>query len=219
MSKCVIFDLDGTILDTITTITYYVNKTLEGEGIPPITVDECKYFAGNGARLLIERALASKGITDEAEIERILAIYKKNYDDAPLYLTEPFAGIKEMLAALRMAGLKLAVVSNKPHSASLPIVKHFFGDAFDAISGAIDGLPIKPDPTIPGRILAELDIPAERSIFVGDTYVDMETGKNLGSTKVIGVLWGFRPREELIGAGADATVSTADELYAEIVKA
>ena len=219
MSKCVIFDLDGTILDTISAITYYVNKTFADEGIEPILEEDCKYFAGNGARVLIERSLASRGITDEGEITRILAIYKNHYDDAPLYLTKPFDGIVDMLAELRRHGYKLAVVSNKPDTAAAPIVRHFFGDAFDRVSGALDGIPVKPDPTISLRVLADLGIAREDSIFVGDTYVDMETGKNLGSSKVIGVLWGFRKRDELEGAGADAVVTTAGELLDEILRA
>lgn len=219
MAKCVIFDLDGTVLDTISTITYYVNKTFIVEGIKPILEEDCKYYAGNGAEKLIERALASRGITDGDTISRVLGIYKKNYDDEPLYLTKPFDGIKEMLADLRREGYKLAVVSNKPHSASCPVVKHFFGDAFDAITGALDGVPVKPDPTLPLRVLESLGIDKSESIFVGDTYVDMETGNNLGSKKVIGVLWGFRKRDELVGAGANAIVSTAEELFREITNA
>lgn len=219
MSKCVIFDLDGTVLDTISTITYYVNKVFIEEGIEPVLEEDCKYYAGNGALKLIERSLASRGITDEPTVERILAVYKRYYDDEPLYLTKPFEGIKEMLASLRSCGYKLAVVSNKPHTASYPIVRHFFGDAFDAITGAVDGVPVKPDPTLPLRVLESLGIDKSDSIFVGDTYVDMETGKNLGSKKIIGVLWGFRKREELEGAGANAVVSTAEELFREIVNA
>lgn len=219
MSKCVIFDLDGTILDTISAITYFVNKTFIAEGIEPIGEDDCKYYAGNGARKLIERSLASRGITDEESIARILEIYKASYDADPLYLTKPFDGIPELLRDLRAAGYKLAVVSNKPHTASYPIVKHFFGDAFDGVSGALDGVPIKPDPTLPQRVLSEFGVECGDSIFVGDTYVDMETGRNLGSSKVIGVLWGFRKREELEGAGADAVVSTAYELFREITNA
>ena len=213
------FDLDGTVLDTISTITYYVNKVFIEEGIEPILEEDCKYYAGNGARKLIERALASRGITDTPAVDRILEIYKRYYDEAPLYLTKPFPGIKEMLAELRRDGYKLAVVSNKPHTASYPIVRHFFGDAFDAITGALDGVPVKPDPTLPLQVLDTLGVDRAESIFVGDTYVDMETGKNIGSAKVVGVLWGFRKREELVGAGADAVVSTADELFREITNA
>ena len=217
MSRCVIFDLDGTILDTIEAITYFVNVTFREIGLEPILVDDCKYYAGNGARVLIERALLSRGISDEARVSEVLAIYKKHYDDDPLYLTRPFDGIPEMLAKLRREGYKLAVVSNKPDSAANPIVKHFFGDAFDAVTGAVDGYLCKPDPALSLKVLDELGVLREDSIFVGDTYVDMETGKNLGSEKVIGVLWGFRDREELVGSGADAVASTADELYEAIV--
>lgn len=219
MAKCVIFDLDGTVLDTISTITYYVNKVFLEEGLEPILEEDCKYYAGNGAAKLIERSLASRGITDEPTNRRILDIYMRYYEGAPLYLTKPFAGIEEMLADLRCRGYKLAVVSNKPHAATCTVVRHFFGDAFDEITGALDGVPVKPDPTLPSRVLDSLGIDKGESIFVGDTYVDIETGKNLGSKKVIGVLWGFRKREELEGAGANAVVTTADELFCEITNA
>ncbi len=213
MVKCCIFDLDGTVLDTITTITYYVNKTLESEGIPPITEDECKYFAGNGARLLIERALGSKGITEESEVVRILDIYKRMYDAEPLYLTKPFDGILDLLKRLKSEGWRLGIVSNKPHTAALPVARHFFGDSVDVVSGALDGVAIKPAPDLPLKVLGELGGVPESCAFVGDTYVDMETGRNMGAARCVGVLWGFRRREELVAAGADATAETMDELY------
>ena len=216
MIKCCIFDLDGTILDTITTITYYVNVTLEKNGIPPITEDECKYFAGNGARLLIERSLNSKGIYDEGEISRILAEYVLAYDEAPLHLTAPFRGITEMLSELKASGLKLAVLSNKPDTAVKSIIEHFFPNVFDDAAGGMDGVPLKPDPTAARNILARLAISESETAWVGDTSTDIETGKNLGAAISIGVLWGFRKRDELEAAGADAIVSDPSEITSEV---
>lgn len=218
MAKSVVFDLDGTILDTITTITYYVNKTLELEGLPHITEDECKYYAGNGAYKLIERTLHSKGITDEREVLRVLAIYKQFYDAEPLYLTSAFPFMKQTLLKLKADGYLLGVASNKPDSAAAPAVRHFFGDIFDAVSGALDGVACKPDPALVNIVLGRLGSSPEECIYVGDTSVDMETGINLGAKKKIGCLWGFRTKEELISSGADAVVSTMDELYLEITK-
>lgn len=212
MIKCCIFDLDGTILDTITTITHYVNVTLEKNGIAPITIDECKYFAGNGARKLIERSLNSKGITDAETIEKVLGEYVPAYDEEPLYLTKAFDGISEMLATLKAKGLKLAVLSNKPDTAVKSIVEHFFAGIFDDAAGGMDGVPLKPDPTAARGILERLGISESETAWIGDTSTDIQTGKNLGAVLSIGVLWGFRLRDELADAGADLIVSHPDEI-------
>ena len=212
MIKCCIFDLDGTILDTITTITYYVNVILEKHGVAPITVDECKYFAGNGAYKLIERSLNSKGIYDKERIESILAEYVKAYDEAPLYLTGAFEGISDMLRELKARGIKLAVLSNKPDTAVKSIVEHFFPGIFDEAAGGMDGVPLKPDPTAAQGILKRLGISESETAWVGDTSTDIETGKNLKAALSIGVLWGFRKQDELEGAGADLIVSHPSEI-------
>ena len=211
--KYCIFDLDGTILDTITTITYYVNRTLLGEGLPPITEDEGKVFAGNGAYKLIERTLGKYGITDRGEVTRVLNIYKDMYDSAPLYLTDVFDGVGGALMRLKSEGHKLGVVSNKPHTAALPVVNHFFPGVFDAVSGALDGVPVKPAPDLPLRVLADMGGCVSECAFIGDTYVDMETGVNMGAALKVGVLWGFRSEKELLSSGADITVATAEALY------
>ena len=218
MIKCCIFDLDGTILDTITTITYYVNLILEKNGIEPITEDECKYFAGNGARLLIERSLNSKGIYDEERIARILREYVDAYDLEPLYLTEPFEGISELLFSLKSHGIKLAVLSNKPDTAVKSIIEHFFGDIFDDAAGGKDGVPLKPDPTAARGILERLGLSECETAWIGDTSTDIETGKNLGAALSFGVLWGFRKRDELERAGADRIVSHPSEILSEVMK-
>lgn len=212
MVKYCIFDLDGTILDTITTITYYVNKTLDVEGLAHITEADAKVFAGNGAYMLIKRTLAHHGITDESEVLRVLDIYKSLYDAAPLYLTEVFSGMREALAELKAAGCRLGVVSNKQNAATVPTVEHFFPGIFDAVSGALDGVPVKPAPDLPRRILDEMGGIPEECAFVGDTYVDMETGSNLGVRRRVGVLWGFRSREELVSAGADIVIDRVEAL-------
>ena len=212
MIKCCIFDLDGTVLDTITTITYYVNLIHLKYGIEPITIDECKYFAGNGAYKLIERSLNSKGIFDKERIESILDEYVKAYDEAPLYLTAAFDGISDMLSELKSRGIKLAVLSNKPDTAVKSIVEHFFPGIFDEAAGGMDGVPLKPDPTAAQGILKRLNISESETAWVGDTSTDIETGKNLKAAMSIGVLWGFRKRDELERAGADLIVTHPDEI-------
>ena len=217
MIKCCIFDLDGTVLDTITTITHFVNVTLEKHGIEKITIDECKYFAGNGAKLLIERSLASKGITDPAVAAKLLPEYNAAYDAKSYYLTKVFDGVDKLLSDLKANGIKIAVLSNKPDSTVRPIIEYFFKDVFDVALGGQDGIPLKPDPAVPKMILSRLGISENETAWIGDTSVDVETGKNLGARLNVGVLWGFRKKEELVGAGADIVVERADEILSAVL--
>ena len=212
MIKCCIFDLDGTILDTIGTITHFVNGAVTPYGVKPITIDECKYFAGNGARKLITRTLESRGVFDTALTEKILGEYNAAYDADPLYLTGVFDGISEALAALKARGVRLAVLSNKPDPTVKQVVEGFFPGIFDEALGGREGVPLKPDPSAALDILRELGFTPDECAWVGDTSTDIETGKNLKAKISVGVLWGFRQREELVSAGADAVVSTAAEL-------
>jgi phosphoglycolate phosphatase len=216
MIKCCIFDLDGTVLDTISTITYFVSETFSKHAISAITEDACKYFAGDGARNLIKRALASKGIEDSLLVDSILAEYIDAYDKNPLHLTRVFTGIEDMLLELKSRGIKLALLSNKPDEAVKNIVSHFFEGIFDEASGAKESVPLKPDPTSAKDILRRLGISESETAFVGDTSTDIKTAKNLGCALSIGVLWGFRERLELCEAGADVTVSSPDGILWEV---
>ncbi len=216
MIKCCIFDLDGTLLDTINSIAYFVNKTFQNHGIDSVTPAECNYFAGNGAKTLIKRALESKGRFDEASFPEILTEYKAAYDASPTYLTEAFPGIKELLLSLKEKGVRLAVLSNKPDFATKSIVKHFFGDVFDVVLGGVDGVPLKPNPKAALDIISAFSVKPEETAFIGDTSTDIETGKNMGAKKSIGVLWGFRPESELRESGADVVVSSAEQILSEV---
>lgn len=217
MIKCCIFDLDGTLLDTLTTITYYVNKVFSRHGIDTITDTECKYFVGSGAEKLIRRALGSKGITDEEKITELLSEYVREYDEKPLYLTSAFSGIEELLYSLKEKGIKLTVLSNKPDSAVKSIVASFFPNIFDAVYGQIKGVPMKPDPTAANRIISDMGVMNSETAFIGDTEVDVKTGRNLNVGLNIGVLWGFRGIDELKDAGADVTVSSAREILSAVI--
>ena len=218
MIKCCIFDLDGTILDTIKSIAYFVNYAHEHFSVPKITVDECKYFAGNGARTLINRSTSSRGVTDPNFVKEIYEYYVSAYDNVdPYYLTEPFAGMHEVLCELKNMGIKLAVVSNKPDQTTKTVVEHFYGDLFDVVEGGRDGIPLKPDPTLPNLVMEKLGVSCEETAFVGDTSTDIETGINIGAKVKIGCLWGFRKRDELEGAHADVIVSETKEIL-EVIK-
>ena len=200
MIKCCIFDLDGTILNTITTITHFVNKTLQKFGYPNITEDQCKYFVGNGARLLLTRTLAHFGVTDEKTVDTVLDAYDRDYKSDPYYLTAKYDGIDELLSGLHRAGISLAVVSNKQDRIAKDAVAHFFPDTFDLVVGGKEGVPLKPAPDAPLSVLSALGFAPEECAFVGDTAVDVQTGKNMNAARVIGVSWGFRKREELSDA-------------------
>ena len=213
MIKCCIFDLDGTVLDTIATITHFVNVTLQKHGFSEITEDECKVFVGNGARVLIKRTLASKNVFDDSAVETILADYDRAYNSDPLYLTDAFSGIREVLAKLRADGIKLALLSNKQHSITKSVSERFFPGLFDVVYGGRDGFPLKPDATVAKSILEELGVSADETAWVGDTSTDIETSKNLGAALAIGVLWGFRKKEELVSSGADVIVSEPCDIY------
>lgn len=217
MIKCCIFDLDGTVLDTVSTITYFVNQTLSKHGISAITEDACKYFAGDGARNLIKRSLSSKGIEDSWRVDSILSEYIDAYDKNPLHLTRVFTGIEAMLLELKSRGIRLVLLSNKPDEAVKNIVSHFFEGIFDEAVGAKERVPLKPDPASAKDILKRLGISERETAFVGDTSTDIKTAKNLGCALSIGVLWGFRELEELLGAGADVTVKSPDEILWEVL--
>ena len=217
MIKACVFDMDGTVLDTITTITYYVNITLDKFGIRRISEDECKIFVGNGAKKLIERTLASRGI-DESLVPEVLDSYNAAYDEDPNYLTAPFAGIPDLLSALKARGIKVGIVSNKPDFLTRPLSDRFFGSLVDLAVGGKDGVPLKPAPDAVFDILSKFSVSADECLYVGDTGVDMQTGNNLGARLTVGVLWGFRKREELVENGADVIVSAPSEILDEVLK-
>lgn len=201
MLKAVIFDLDGTILNTIDDLADSANRVLAAHGYPLHPTEQYKTFVGNGIPKLIERMLPPDASPEE--FEHTLAEFQRCYDLHKEDKTAPYAGIPEMLAALKAHGLKLCVLSNKQHDLSVKIVTHYFGsDTFDIIQGKADAFPAKPDPTSCNALIARLGIAKSDILYVGDSNVDMQTGANAGLTKC-GVSWGFRSVEELTGAGAD----------------
>ncbi len=210
--KAIIFDLDGTLLDTLETLSYYGNTTLEKFGIAPYEKDAYRYMIGNGAKILIRRMLAGRDCETEELFEKAYNAYITAYNSDTLFKTEIYPGIEALLAALREKGMQIAVLSNKPHEATVPILKSFFGEeTFTVMRGAMEGVPIKPDPTAALEIAKILGAEPAECLYVGDTAVDMETGKRAGFY-TIGVLWGFRDREELTAGGADRIVENPAEI-------
>ena len=207
MIKACIFDLDGTLTNTLPTISYYGNCALKKNGFLTFDEERYKYFIGNGAKTLVARMLAAQDKMSEENLSRVFEDYSRAYDAAPLYKTAVYDGILPLLACLPRMGIKTAVLSNKPDFATRSVVEHFFPDSFDIVHGAREGIALKPSPKGALALMEELGIgdPSE-IVYVGDTSVDMDTGKAAGFFTV-GVLWGFRTEEELRAHGADAIVS------------
>ncbi len=213
MIKCCIFDLDGTLLSTLETIRYYVNRTLTKYGYTPITEDECRSFVGAGARVLMTKAFNSRGDLPKEDFERALSEYMADYDSDPYYLTEKYEGIDELINELKSRGIKLAVLSNKPDFATKSAVRHFFDDSFSVVYGGREGIALKPSPEGCLEILSELSSLPSECAYIGDSDVDVITGKNMKAALNVSVSWGFRTKEELEAAGAEHIISSVDEIY------
>lgn len=210
--KACIFDLDGTLTNTLESMTYSVNLTLEEMGLSKITKDQCRLFVGNGARVLIEKSLKAAGDTDASRIEEGMEIYGRIFDRNCTYHVTPYEGIPEMLKALKDKGIHLAVLSNKPDRQTVKVVKAIFGEElFDYAQGQKEGIRRKPEPDGVWYLMEQMHVSKEECLYIGDSEVDAATGRNTG-LKTIGVLWGFRDRKTLETAGADDLIDRPDEL-------
>ena len=209
--SCVIFDLDGTLLDTLEDLAEATNWVCEQHGWPVHPVEAYKRFVGNGAGKLLERVTPPLVELTDALRARLMAEFSERYTAHSANKTRAYDGMPEALAYLRAAGVKMAVLTNKPHAAAAPIVERYYPGVFAAVQGAVPGVPLKPDPAPVYRLLERLDAAPEQTLFVGDSDVDIRTGKNAG-LKSCGVLWGFRTRAELEAAGADFIAARPEEL-------
>ena len=215
--KYVLFDLDGTLLNTLPTIAYYANEALKAEGLGEIPTDTYRYYVGNGADTLIWRALRHFGKdSDHALFERVFQRYNQMYNSAPLYLTTPYDGIMDMLDALEQAGLICAVLSNKPHLAVIRVVEHYFGSRFALVQGATSDIPLKPDPYGVLAMTTKLGGTKDETVYVGDTSVDIDTANNASMTSV-GVAWGFRDEAELAAHGATHIIRHPSEMLSKLM--
>ena len=205
----IIFDLDGTLLNTIDDLADAGNHVCAAHGWPVHTVDAYKRMVGNGIPNLVSRF--TPDWLGEDELAGALAEFSAYYNDHKADKTAPYPGIPELLAALKGAGIHMAVLSNKAHALAGPVVEHYFPGVFEYVQGALPDAPLKPDPTLLHAMMKEIGAKPETTLFVGDSDVDVHTGKNGGLT-VVGVLWGFRDRPELEGAGADYVIERPGQL-------
>ena len=217
MYRLCIFDLDGTLINSLGDLADSVNEALRAEGLPEHEEAAYRYFVGNGARKLIERALPAELREDKALFDRVYRTYDEAYHRLCLNKTRPYDGIPGLLDKLRAAGIRTAVLSNKPDPFTQHIAGHFFGAQMDLILGQREGIAKKPAPDGVFEILRRLDVLPEESLFIGDTNVDVETARNAG-LRCLGVCWGFRGREELEEAGADFLAEHAGEALQQILQ-
>lgn len=211
MIKCVIFDLDGTLVDTIDDLGNACNYLLKKQGIEPEwTKDDYKRFVGNGAKLLVSRAFKEK--LSEEELDRQYKLFKVKYNEIKLDNAYAYDGMISVVSKLKNRGYKLAVCTNKPNEAAVDMVECVYGkNTFDYIMGAIDSVAKKPASDMPAKILQALNVSADECVWIGDSNVDIESAENIGC-KSIAVTWGFRPIDELRKAHPDAILNNPKEI-------
>jgi phosphoglycolate phosphatase len=209
--QAVLFDLDGTLLDTLTDIGDAANVALQRCGFPTRDLDEYRFFVGDGVRTLFQRALPQESVSD-ASVMQCVGEFRRQYAEGWNVRTRPYAGVPELLDELSRRRIRLSVLSNKPDDFTNRCVQHYLSQwRFEIVRGQRDGVPLKPDPMAANEIADSMQVPTEQFLFLGDTSIDMLTAMRAGMYPV-GALWGFRPREELETAGAQHLIERPQEL-------
>ncbi len=212
MIKTVLFDLDGTLLNTIDDLADAANWVCTQNGWPTFSVDTYKRFVGNGIPKLVERFSPIEFRSAE-QLSATLSQFTARYDAHKEDKTAPYPGILQLLDDLQSSGIQCAVFSNKADDLCKTIIAHYFGaHHFDAVRGSLPGVPTKPDPAGLYALMRQIDADRAHTLFVGDSDVDILTGHNAG-LPAIGVLWGFRGQAELSTAGADAIAAAPNDIY------
>lgn len=204
-----VFDLDGTLLDTLGDLAASTNYALAAHGMPTRTVEEVRMFVGNGVKKLMERAVPD-GL-DNPRFEETYRCFREHYMEHNLDTTAPYPHVVEMLAALKSRGKQLAVVSNKFYAATQELCAHFFGAYIDVAIGERETIRKKPAPDTVLEALRQLGATREGAVYIGDSDVDIETARNCG-IPCVSVLWGFRDRDFLLRHGAETLVSSPLDL-------
>ena len=206
-----IFDLDGTLLDTLEDLAAAVNYALRSFGMPEHSRDDIRRFVGNGVRMLMTRAVPNG--EQNPQFEEVFSTFRMYYMQHSLDTTHPYDGVPEMLAALKQRGCRLAVVSNKFNKATKELCRHFFADTIEVAVGEheAEGIHKKPAPDTVIEALSQLDVGRENAVYVGDSDVDLETAHN-ACLPCISVLWGFRDKEFLLAHGAKTFINHPNEL-------
>lgn len=210
--KAAIFDLDGTLADTVKSIAVSCNKVLTACGLRERPVEEYNYYAGDGVNELIKRALHAAGDKECIHYDKALALYKVIFEEYCTYQVKAYDNMKETLEYMKDKGIRIAVLTNKPHDRGITVVESLYGKGFfDDILGQQEGIPRKPDPKGALILASRFNVKPSECIYVGDTNVDMQTGNGAGMCTV-GVLWGFRGRKELEENHAQIIIGRPEEL-------
>lgn len=210
MKPCLIFDLDGTLVDSLPGIAASLNRSLGMHGLPGHSNATVCSFVGNGVKILVQRAVPSG--TDPALIDSLVSLFKKDYDQSWKSGTKPYPGIVNLLSDLQRAGYSMAVLSNKTHDFTVDMVAGLFPNIhFGKVLGQREGIPQKPHPSGAFHIAEALGYRPETCVFIGDSTVDLETARN-ADMPAIAVLWGYHDRAKLISAGAEITIEHPSEL-------
>lgn len=215
MFKLAIFDMDGTILDTLIDLAEACNHALRKGGFPVHEVDEYRNFVGRGPAYLVEQALPADN-RDGATVKKTREAFAEYYEAHDMDATKPYDGVIGAMESIREAGVGVAVLSNKPHGYAIHLSEVYFPGLIDLSVGSRDGVPLKPDPAPGLEIMRHFGASPDETVYIGDSGVDMQTGKRLGAYTV-GVSWGFRPKSELQEQGADVIIDKVDELCKIIV--
>ena len=207
--KAFIFDLDGTLLNTLEDLKNSVNFAMRSMGYPEHTLEQVRMFIGNGIAMLIKRAVPQG--TDEIDEKKTLGIFTEHYNAHLNDCTAPYPGVTESLTALKNRGVKIGVVTNKNDDSAKMLIAGYFGNLVDVTLGHLDGIPSKPNPEALLRVMSDLGVNAEETLYFGDSDVDVLTAKNAG-VKSVGASWGFRGKDVLLKAGADIILSDPNKI-------
>lgn len=217
MIRCCIFDLDGTLLNTLEALTYITNLTLEHFGYKPVDEAHIKTFVGDGYKMLVERALKFSGDVELEHYQEALTVYMELFEKNSMHQVRPYEGIRMLLEGLKARKIKIAVLSNKPHLQTVGNIETVFGEGyFDYVAGEQPGIPKKPDPEGVRRILEIFGEEPENCLYFGDTNTDMQTGLGAG-LMTVGVTWGFRDRRELESFQPQYVIDHPEEVFERIL--
>ena len=216
MIKAVLFDLDGTLVNSIYDLADCVNFALKGAGLKERKLNEFYYFVGDGMPVMVKRALPDNDKSEET-FNKVYSEFIKKYSVSFADKTVAYDGVKDLVKSLKECGIKTAVVTNKAQDMAEKVVKKCYGDLFDIILGKNDFIPLKPDPKGAMYVMEKLNVEPFECIFIGDSANDVKTGVNAKAVSV-GELWGYREREELIDAKADYIIEKPEELVSIIRK-
>ncbi len=210
--KAALFDMDGTITDSLESIAHTTNTVLKEFGYPEIELERFKTIVGDGAETQIRRVMKIHGVSDEDIIQKVYARYLEEFEEGCLYHVTPCKGVPELIEKMKARGMKIAVCSNKPHAKSVKVADAVYpAGTFDLVIGQKEGIPKKPAPDMALMAAKEFGVEPSECLYLGDTNTDMKTGIGAGMF-TIGVLWGFRDRAELEELHPDAIVTTPDEV-------